>query len=136
MIATGGSVYNIATTSAADGVYRFIGVPVGAYTLVQEAPQAYTTTTASSVDIVVTAANETVDFGDTLILYVTGAEFVDTNHDGVRAPVSRASKAPWSGFSMTPTPMAGWIPGEALLGAATTDHHGFYVIGGITPATV
>ena len=84
--ATGGSAYSAAASSGADGVYRFIGVPAGAYTLVQTPPEAYTTTSAASVNLVLTDASLTADFGDTLILYVTGAEFQDLNHDGARAP--------------------------------------------------
>ena len=36
---------------------------------------------------------------------------------------------------MTPTTNGRVDQDEALLGAATTDQHGFYVIGGLTPAT-
>ncbi len=76
--ATGGNAYSVASSSDSAGVYQFSGVPAGVYTLVQSAPEVYTTTTAASVEIVVADGDQTMDFGDTLLLYVTGAEFAES----------------------------------------------------------
>ena len=77
-----------------------------------------------------------MDFGDTLILYVTGAEFQDLNHDGARAPCEPGVQGIIVKIFDDPNTNGRVDDGEALLGSDTTDQYGYYVIGDLTPGLV
>ena len=84
---TNGGVFNASLVTGVDGAFAFTGLPVDFYTISHAALPAYTPTTPAGVNLGMVETSRTVDFGDTLILYVTGIEYEDLNHDGGRAPL-------------------------------------------------
>ncbi|ATE54213.1 SdrD B-like domain-containing protein [Actinosynnema pretiosum] len=68
------------------GGYLFVGVPAGDYTLVEEQPEDYASSTPNQVNLTVAAGRgATRDFGD-LLGSASGVVWADADRDGVRDP--------------------------------------------------
>ena len=130
---TNGGVFNASMVTGGDGAFAFTGVPVDSYTVSHAALPAYTPMTPASVDLGMVETSRTVDFGDTMLLYVTGIEYEDLNHDGVRAPLEPGIQGMIVKIYDDAITNGRVDLGETLLGATTSNEHGHYVIGGLTP---
>jgi uncharacterized repeat protein (TIGR01451 family) len=72
------------TTTAADGSYSFPGLTLGAYTVQEEQPLGYGSSTPDSVAVTLAGAAVTgINFGDT-VSTLAGLVYFDGNNDGVR----------------------------------------------------
>lgn len=77
--------YTNSVTTAADGSYAFTGLVNGAYTVTQTDLPGYASSTDNLAQVSIAGGNSvTVDFGDTILLTLTGTIFEDLNGDGVR----------------------------------------------------
>ena len=130
---TNGGVFNASIVTGVDGAFAFTGVPVDSYTVSHAALPAYTPMTPASVDLGMVETSRTVDFGDTMLLYVTGIEYEDLNHDGVRAPLEPGIQGMIVKIYDDANTNGRVDLGETLLGATTSNEHGHYVIGDLTP---
>jgi len=77
----GGLLWN--TTTTADGLYFFTGVPAGDYQVVETDPSGFVSTTPNTVTISLPAGDSaTVNFGDLAAGVISGKVFLDRDGDG------------------------------------------------------
>ena len=132
--ATNGSEFNASAVTGLDGTYAFAGVPIAdGYTVSHEVLPNYLPITASSVNLGIVETSRMADFGDTLRIYVTGAEFQDLNHDGGRAPREPGIAGIFVKVFDDPNQNGLVDLGELQLGSDVTDQYGYYAISDLTP---
>ena len=79
------SLVTITLTTSADGSYGFSDVQPGAYTVIEEDPAGYVSTTPNSVDVLVASGGAaSANFGDRRVGTVSGVVFEDTNGNGTQ----------------------------------------------------
>jgi uncharacterized surface anchored protein len=73
------------TTTAADGCYEFLDIPLGTYTVVETPPDGYGSSTPDTIEVILrrdTGLDK--DFGDTKSSSIACMVFDDTDNDGVK----------------------------------------------------
>ena len=117
------------TTTAPDGSYSFTNVPPGQYTVVEQQPPAYGSSTANVIPVDLRAGSVAgADFGDTLGS-LSGTVFADTNGNGTRDP----GEAGIPGVTLT---LAGTdLAGNAVTLTTTTDANGNYTFANVPAGT-
>jgi hypothetical protein len=73
-------------TTGADGSYTFAGLEPGTYRIRQDLPEGMVQTTPNPDDITIEGDEDVtdVDFGDFILISISGAKFRDANGNGVR----------------------------------------------------
>ncbi|MET0281805.1 MAG: SdrD B-like domain-containing protein, partial [Steroidobacteraceae bacterium] len=123
------SVVVATTTTAADGSYRFVGLPAGSYTIEETQPAGYGSSTPNSVAVTVAIGSSSgADFGETTAS-IAGQVWADTNANGTRD----AGEPPIAGvaLALTGTDAAG----AAVSRATVTDAAGAYSFGDVLGGT-
>jgi len=75
------------TWTVGSGVYLFAGLGMGTYTVEEEDPEGFTSTSSNVVSITVGAGEATANFGDQMVGSVSGVVFHDWNGNGMRDPM-------------------------------------------------
>ncbi len=113
-------------STAGNGSYLFTGIVAGSYTVIEQDPANFVSTTPNRVPVNVPAGGSAVaNFGDQQIGTVGGVVFNDLNGDGVQ----NAGEAGIGGVSVTLLNSAGTVV------STTTAGDGNYLFANLTPGT-
>jgi len=119
-----------------DGVYEFLGLSPGAYTVTETDPAGYLSTTSNGA-VITLALNEVrddVSFGDALPVTLTGVVFEDADLDGQQAFWEEG--VPGAEVALYPDEDRDGVqdPGAPPVETTTTLDDGGYIIGNLLPA--
>lgn len=124
--ATQGGVYQQSIVTTADGFFYFDGLDAGDYTVSETDVAGYVSTTAGVLNVTVgSSAVWGQDFGDALLLTVTGIVYDDLNANG-----EQDLNEPGVADAVVDLLDGG---AQTVLGSDTTDGQGAYVIPGMLP---